>query len=314
MIVEDVANFVLGGIPGDLHDMFVTDVEPADLAQASALFQAMSDSVGAIHVTLSGSVASLEGRWQGDGAAAFDSEIWQPLSHGLGVLERECGTASSELARLAVQAEQAQLYKVEELNQEIQNQLWIFAGTSLIGGPELGGVISDAVGGLAARLGGQLAGRMVTGIVDAISTLLRKVLDAFSSLFRWVSRPVTLANAELRSKLDGIVGMITRTRLAAPATPIASGQIVIGDDVGPHIFRDAPGHLSLDTTENRALVTETANNPANLLGTDQWGSDWYARTLPDGSQVWVRVQDGVIRSAGINATPGTWNPGRGLRR
>ena len=314
MIVGDIANCVLGGIPGDLHDMFVTDVEPADLAQASALLKTMSDSVGTIHVQLSGSVASLEGRWRGGGAAAFDSEIWQPLSHGLGVLERECGTASSELARLAVQAEQAQLIKVEELNQEVQNQLWIFAGTSLVGGPELGGMITDAVGGLAARLGGALVDGMVAGIVDAISTLLRKVLDAFCALFAWVSRPVTAVNAGLRSELDEIVGLITRSRVAAPSTPIASEQIVIGDDVASHIFRDAPGHLSDDTTGNRALVTETANDAANLLGTDQWGSDWYARTLPDGSQVWVRVQDGVIRSAGINPTPGTWDPTRGLRR
>ena len=116
MIVGDAANFLLGGIPGDLHDEFVVDVEPADLDQASGLLNGMSDSVRTIHVKLSASVASLEDRWQGDGAAAFHSEIWRPLSHGLGVLERECATAASELARLSVQAEQAHFDKVEELN------------------------------------------------------------------------------------------------------------------------------------------------------------------------------------------------------
>ena len=202
----DAANLVLGGSPGDVHDMFVMDVEPADLAQASVLLEEMSGSVHTIHVKLSGSVTSLEGRWQGDAAAAFDSEIWQPLSHGLGVLDRECRTAASELARLAVQAEQAHVLKVEELNQEIQNKLWIFAGTAMIGGPELGGVISEAVGGLAARLGGELVGRMVSGIVDAISTLLRKVLDAFYDLLKWAAGPLKVASSEIYDRVRNVFG------------------------------------------------------------------------------------------------------------
>ena len=241
MIVADVANFVLGGIPGEVHDLFVTDVEPADLAQASALLQAMSDSAGTIHVKLSGSVVSLEGRWQGDGAATFDNEIWQPLSHGLGVLQGECVTAATELARLAVQAEQAHLYKVEELNQKIQNQLWIYAGTSLIGGPELGGLISDAVGGLAARLGGELVGRMVTGIVDTITTLLRKVLDAFYDLLKWAAKPLTVVTDGMRAEVNRIVGMISSregaptlseeqltlmTELQAAGTKISPGSVI----------------------------------------------------------------------------------------
>lgn len=220
MIVGDAANFLLGGIPGDLHDEFVMDVEPADLAQASVLFEEMSGSVRTIHVKLSGSVASLEGRWQGDGAAAFDSDIWQPLSHGLGVLERECGTAASELARLATQAEQAHFYKVAELNQEIQTQLWIFAGTSLIGSPELGGVISEAVGALAARLGGELVGRIVAGIVDAISTLLRKVLDAFGDLLRWASKPLMMSN-DIGSKVPAIVARLRGGGPKVVANPVA---------------------------------------------------------------------------------------------
>ena len=215
MIVGDAANFLLSGIPGDLHDEFVMDVEPADLVRASAVLTEMSDSVRTIHMKLSGSVASLEGRWQGDGAATFDSEIWQPLSHGLGVLEGECGTAAAELAKLAVQAEQAHLYKVEELNQEIQTQLYIFAGTALIGGPELSGVISDAVGGLAARIGGELVGRIVAGVVDAISALLRKVLDAFYDLLNWAAKPLTTVTAALRAEVGRVVEMIG-SRAGAP--------------------------------------------------------------------------------------------------
>ena len=224
MIVGDAANFLLGGIPGDVHDMFVMDVEPADLAQASVLLDEMSDSMRTIDVKLSGSVASLEGRWQGDGAAAFDNEIWQPLSHGLGVLDRECATAAPELARLAVQAEQAHVLKVEELNQEIQNQLWIFAGTSLIGSPELGGVISEAVGGLAARLGSALVGRIVTGIVDAISTMLRKVLDAFYSVLKWAATAIRVDFSGIRSDVARICSTWVRGSVGDNAPGLVVGQ------------------------------------------------------------------------------------------
>src|SRR5262249_51499762 len=127
----DVGNFLLGGIPGDVHDFFIVDVEPGDLARAAHTMTAMSDSVRTIHVQLSGSVAALEGRWEGDGAAAFDSELWQPLSHGLGVLERECEAAGSQLAHLAAQAATAHAQKIAALDQEIQNQLWITGATSL---------------------------------------------------------------------------------------------------------------------------------------------------------------------------------------
>lgn len=229
MIVGDAANFLLGGIPGDLHDEFVMDVEPADLAQAAVLFEEMSHSVRTIHVKLSGSIASLEGRWQGDGAAAFDGEIWQALSHGLGVLERECGTAASELARLVGQAEQAHLYKVAELNQEIQTQLWIFAGTSLIGSPELGGVISEAVGGLAARLGGELVGRIVAGIVDAISTLLRKVLDAFCDLLKWAASPLKVASSGIYDTVKAVFGTGDGVWPTRQLNPAWGGNSAIGD-------------------------------------------------------------------------------------
>ena len=229
MIVADAANFLLGGVPGDLHDEFVMDVEPGDLKRASVLFDEMSGSVRTIHVTLSGSVASLEGRWRGDGAAAFDSEIWQPLSHGLGVLERECATAASELARLSVQAEQAHFYKVEELNQEIQTQLYMFAGTTLIGSPELGGVIAAAVGGLAARLGGELVGRIVAGLVDAISALLRKVVDAFYELLRWAAKPLPGVVSDIGARLMGIIGNDLPRDVGAQTSLGSTGRVEATD-------------------------------------------------------------------------------------
>lgn len=296
MIVGDAANLLLCGIPGDLHDEFVMDVEPADLVQASGLLAEMSASVRTIHVKLSGSVASLEGRWHGDGAAAFDSEIWQPLSHGLGVLERECGTAGSELARLALQAEQAHLYKVEELNREIQNQLYIFAATSLIGGPELGGVISEAVGGLAARLGGELVGRIVAGIVDSMCAVLRKVLDAFYDLLRWVARPLAVSS-DLGSRVDAIVA-----RLRSAATPVDIASVAVPRQVLDVLSRvdgtgGAPlgfkgGGQFLNDGRRGAQLLARTDNAGNAITYREWDVTPYQPGVDRGAERLVTGSDG----------------------
>ncbi|MFN8524644.1 MAG: RHS repeat-associated core domain-containing protein [Chloroflexota bacterium] len=84
----------------------------------------------------------------------------------------------------------------------------------------------------------------------------------------------------------------------------------ISEASAPHIFRDEEGHFTEDTPENRELIREVAGDPANYLGHNKSGVDWYAKILPDGRQVWVRVRDGKITNAGINETPRTWDPDR----
>ena len=44
-----------------------------------------------------------------------------------------------------------------------------------------------------------------------------------------------------------------------------------------HIF-NRPHHNIVDTVANRNLLLDVANNADNLLGTDQWGKQWYALT------------------------------------
>jgi hypothetical protein len=79
-----------------------------------------------------------------------------------------------------------------------------------------------------------------------------------------------------------------------------------------HIFREADGHIQ-DTPENRALLEETANNPANFRGVDKYGNEWYTRTRSDGRQVWVEARNRTIFEGGINATPKLWNSETGLK-
>jgi hypothetical protein len=74
-----------------------------------------------------------------------------------------------------------------------------------------------------------------------------------------------------------------------------------------HIFRDDPGHLVEDTPANRSLI-QSAIDPSNLRTTIELpnGSSiaQYFRTLPDGSQVWAVVRNGIeITNGGVNANP-----------
>ncbi|ALU64319.2 hypothetical protein DA70_11480 [Pandoraea pnomenusa] len=80
-----------------------------------------------------------------------------------------------------------------------------------------------------------------------------------------------------------------------------------------HIFREETGHLS-NTPENRRTLVNLVNNPANLLGTDRFGNQWFAQILSDGTQLWGSVRNGVVQNGGLNATPKIFNPVTGLSK
>jgi filamentous hemagglutinin len=80
-----------------------------------------------------------------------------------------------------------------------------------------------------------------------------------------------------------------------------------------HIFRDDVGHLA-DTPENQQALVDLANNPQNRLGTDRFGNEWFAKTQPDGTQLWGSVRKGVIQNGGLNTTPRSFNPATGLSK
>jgi hypothetical protein len=46
----------------------------------------------------------------------------------------------------------------------------------------------------------------------------------------------------------------------------------------------------------------------------QWGLDNYSRELPDGRQVWARVNGGIVDDAGVNAAERPWDDSTGFKR
>jgi hypothetical protein len=88
-------------------------------------------------------------------------------------------------------------------------------------------------------------------------------------------------------------------------------DIVIPEGRAKHIFRAAPGHLR-DTPANRQWLRELAADGSARLGTDKFGNEWFARTNPDGTQLWVQVRHGEIINGGLNQVPRNYNSQMGL--
>lgn len=73
------------------------------------------------------------------------------------------------------------------------------------------------------------------------------------------------------------------------------------------------GHL-VDTPENQQALVNLTNNPANRLGTDRFGNQWFAQIQSDGSLLWGSVRNGVVQNGGLNTTPRNFNPATGLSK
>jgi filamentous hemagglutinin len=101
----------------------------------------------------------------------------------------------------------------------------------------------------------------------------------------------------MRAWLSAIGGTIW-----SAITAMFGERITIDERRLAHIFRPADGHFPADTTEARRVLLRVANDPATWLGTDRFGTIWAAEMMPDGSQIWVQIRDGLITNGGVNTT------------
>lgn len=74
--------------------------------------------------------------------------------------------------------------------------------------------------------------------------------------------------------------------------------------MAPHVFSKVRGtvkngHVE-DTAFNRKIITETFSNERNYMLTNSHGSRYYAKWLGNGQEAWARIDNGIVKSAGIN--------------
>ena len=80
-----------------------------------------------------------------------------------------------------------------------------------------------------------------------------------------------------------------------------------------HIFGNRPGHLP-DTPEKRRMLENLARDTSKYMGTDKYGNSWNVSMNDDGTQTWVRYQNGVINDGGFNKIPKPWDDETGLNK
>jgi RHS repeat-associated protein len=148
----------------------------------------------------------------------------------------------------------------------------------------------------------------VATVHDQLPALTSPASSATQKGYAMFSIGLSLAAPESN---EGGAAKDVEEEVLAEKAAITSQKLSISDSTAAHIFRDAPGHVQ-DAPANRELITNTANDSTNFLGTDSRGNDWHAAVQSNGSQVWVQSRNGTITNAGVNETPKTFNSQTGL--
>ena len=77
-----------------------------------------------------------------------------------------------------------------------------------------------------------------------------------------------------------------------------SRNLIPEGSLANHLFKGA--NKLADTPQNRKIIEQISNR--KTLGVDKYGKNWYAKTMPDGTQIYTYSQNGVIKGAGVNDT------------
>ena len=101
--------------------------------------------------------------------------------------------------------------------------------------------------------------------------------------------------------------------LHAEIGDLSDVDVKFREDNIKHIFDDRVGHV-VDTPENRKRFIGLVKDFDNYDGDSKWSNSWYGKTLPDGTQLWAEVRDGIIRNCGINDKPHEYNPETGYSK
>ncbi|PHY43737.1 hypothetical protein CS311_15195, partial [Lactiplantibacillus plantarum] len=69
------------------------------------------------------------------------------------------------------------------------------------------------------------------------------------------------------------------------------------------MYKNTEGHFPNWSQEHDDTLLRVAQRKSNFKRMDIHGNDWYAETIKDNKQIWVRVRDGKITDGGINSRP-----------
>lgn len=129
-------------------------------------------------------------------------------------------------------------------------------------------------------------------------------------------RPVIFHSKESTGRETAPIGRpttwIDKNGVARPVSDLINLDFELNENNKKHIFDDREGHL-IDTPENRELIMDLVKDVKNfLLQDERHGKLWFAKTLPNGKQIWAEAIDNVIRNCGINDIPREANSETGL--
>ncbi|WP_445493982.1 hypothetical protein [Photorhabdus sp. SF281] len=122
---------------------------------------------------------------------------------------------------------------------------------------------------------------------------------------------VSVASIIKGNKSTTNIGKGNNVRINNESSVRSNNQVTIPESRVGHIFRKSEGHIA-DTSENRKLILDVANDKTAILGSDRYGNNWSARMLPDGTQAWVQTRGDTVINAGINNPPKSYDPQAGL--
>ncbi|PVX82656.1 hemagglutinin repeat-containing protein [Paraburkholderia unamae] len=178
--------------------------------------------------------------------------------------------------------------------------------SSLIGniaGNILSGLAGAAVGGTAGAAGASNVNLYNQGHDKNETEAQKEAQDIRKQLDQ---ERAMLGQAGAKATSDDSIGKL-------PVNPgaLGGGKFALTDNRATKIFGTRDGHIA-DTAQNRALLTDVANDPTTTLGPDKFGTVWSAKIQPDGTQVWVQTRNGQVWNGGVNQTPLPYNPETGL--